>query len=806
MVLVRRMLVPLLVVWMSGCNASELRDGDVVQGARVDLAGKRFGQWNLGGATSEGSIVEDVLALMRGHRDFFDPHTSDPARFVRPHDGTGTDTLLPAPARPYDLSAVGLQEMGPLVAEIASFGQRSSGDRTVEMTLTAGRPMPLGWAPSARNGEVVSEHVWTITTTHDGVQVGDPEVFYLYWFRAPTTPGGVVNTGLQSQLGILSRQRGDYLTSVRGTHTPPGRESSALDPRGRRPAYLLTVDEDSNGLVDYILGTFHASAGEHADSDVHHLLPQVADELYEHRAYLGFDRDDKADFLRGLPPFVLFVDADQSLLRDSQFGRVGLQLGAYEERSRQGAARGIVADLCNPGADATRPSSGSQQDWAFFVDPGTDFLARTVALDPSVPVSAHRPVIHLPQALTQQAVDDQQRLREAFDGDASRPGIQAPDVVNEAHCDAEHSDSTYASFADGQVGLGLDPLESPAAQVAALCGFAVRRQGLSRLDRSWAAGACVFEAGISSPEWFRDPQLSEASTRTQRLNRVDCAPASTVDDRHQGHRSLLQQDLLAATSVDASVLQSHGLQRLALQDGRGFVWTDPTGERAFELWERFEDAGVALVSVQVPSHRVAEIPSFPGLFVDLWFTVDAGRIDDWSDEIGAPLPTWWIRAQVAMAQGVLDDATNRLPFVEATQVSDWDDVGVASKAIDGNRDADWRNGSVTHTGTNQDAWWQGALERPSRIETLTVYNRTDCCSDRIDGTWVFLFDRDITAGPYQPVDWLDALGASTSAWTLEGDGPSFTFTDVDAVAQYVMLYNQSRYLHFAEMEVFGAPQ
>jgi len=53
------------------------------------------------------------------------------------------------------------------------------------------------------------------------------------------------------------------------------------------------------------------------------------------------------------------------------------------------------------------------------------------------------------------------------------------------------------------------------------------------------------------------------------------------------------------------------------------------------------------------------------------------------------------------------------------------------RAIDGNTDGNWWNGSVTHTLLEAHPWWQVDLGVSHPIGTVIVFNRTDCCSERL---------------------------------------------------------------------------
>ncbi|MEZ4300504.1 MAG: discoidin domain-containing protein [Polyangiaceae bacterium] len=63
--------------------------------------------------------------------------------------------------------------------------------------------------------------------------------------------------------------------------------------------------------------------------------------------------------------------------------------------------------------------------------------------------------------------------------------------------------------------------------------------------------------------------------------------------------------------------------------------------------------------------------------------------------------------------------------------------------IDGNTNGDFTGASVTHTNSAQ-AWWQVDLGARKNIASVKLYNRTDCCADRLsnfdvlistDGNW-----------------------------------------------------------------------
>lgn len=67
--------------------------------------------------------------------------------------------------------------------------------------------------------------------------------------------------------------------------------------------------------------------------------------------------------------------------------------------------------------------------------------------------------------------------------------------------------------------------------------------------------------------------------------------------------------------------------------------------------------------------------------------------------------------------------------------------GVASRAIDGNKDASYLGNGQTHTHENTDQpWWEVDLGREFGIESITLYNRGESFSGRLDGYTLTVLD------------------------------------------------------------------
>lgn len=61
----------------------------------------------------------------------------------------------------------------------------------------------------------------------------------------------------------------------------------------------------------------------------------------------------------------------------------------------------------------------------------------------------------------------------------------------------------------------------------------------------------------------------------------------------------------------------------------------------------------------------------------------------------------------------------------------------ARRAIDGNENGNWLASSVTHTNQEVDPFWQIDLGASHYIDEIRIFNRTDCCQERLHDYVVF---------------------------------------------------------------------
>ncbi|HEX8619940.1 MAG TPA: discoidin domain-containing protein, partial [Thermoanaerobaculia bacterium] len=125
------------------------------------------------------------------------------------------------------------------------------------------------------------------------------------------------------------------------------------------------------------------------------------------------------------------------------------------------------------------------------------------------------------------------------------------------------------------------------------------------------------------------------------------------------------------------------------------------------------------------------------------------------------------------------------------------------RAVDGNTDGNGNALSITHTNWDAQAWWEVDLGSVQPIDTIQIWNRTDCCSNRLGNYIVFVSNTEI--------------GAKTVAQALATPGVrafrhaagSGTVTDfrIQHAGRFVRVQLQAtEYLHMAEVQVWSPIQ
>jgi len=66
-----------------------------------------------------------------------------------------------------------------------------------------------------------------------------------------------------------------------------------------------------------------------------------------------------------------------------------------------------------------------------------------------------------------------------------------------------------------------------------------------------------------------------------------------------------------------------------------------------------------------------------------------------------------------------------------TRQSSVDFGGEPARAVDGNTDGNYGKGSCTHTKNEKGAWWEVRFRKPRYVDRVVIWNRQDCCAERL---------------------------------------------------------------------------
>jgi hypothetical protein len=129
--------------------------------------------------------------------------------------------------------------------------------------------------------------------------------------------------------------------------------------------------------------------------------------------------------------------------------------------------------------------------------------------------------------------------------------------------------------------------------------------------------------------------------------------------------------------------------------------------------------------------------------------------------------------------------------------------GDPNRAIDGNTDSNYGGNSCTHTQSSDHSWWSVDLGVPSKVESVKIYNRQDCCSDRLTDPIVYLSNE-------QPSEGQDLnTGAYTECGRFNGQvGESVNLGCMpsgDAFRYVIVTIDNTNFLTLCEVEVMGVP-
>jgi alpha-L-fucosidase len=125
--------------------------------------------------------------------------------------------------------------------------------------------------------------------------------------------------------------------------------------------------------------------------------------------------------------------------------------------------------------------------------------------------------------------------------------------------------------------------------------------------------------------------------------------------------------------------------------------------------------------------------------------------------------------------------------------------GLPTRAQDGNFDGLWANQSLSHTTSEQNPWWQADLGASKQLTSVVVWNRVDCCADRLKDFYVFTSDQ-----PFASTDLAATLKQpGVRSHHVRDIGRSRPIV-IGRTARYVRVQSAlTGYLTLAEVQIFS---
>jgi hypothetical protein len=182
-----------------------------------------------------------------------------------------------------------------------------------------------------------------------------------------------------------------------------------------------------------------------------------------------------------------------------------------------------------------------------------------------------------------------------------------------------------------------------------------------------------------------------------------------------------------------------------------------------------------------------------------------------SSSIAVGAPGRYVRVQLTGANylslaevqvlGTAAADSNLALLKTATESSTIPGTPSAAAAVDGNTDGQFFDGSVTATNPDTNAWWQVDLGASATVDSVVVWNRTDCCGSRLGDYWVF-----VSNTPFGVADTpatLQNRAGTFSSHQTSAPNPSASVA-VGSPGRYVRVQlTGANYLSLAEVQVMG---
>lgn len=205
-----------------------------------------------------------------------------------------------------------------------------------------------------------------------------------------------------------------------------------------------------------------------------------------------------------------------------------------------------------------------------------------------------------------------------------------------------------------------------------------------------------------------------------------------------------------------------------------------------EMWSTVVD------KTAQPTHKQSTIPSYIPMTKTRYIKLNVTR------ESGEKLSI--LRFKAYGDKGLPVEGVNIALQGIATQSSTYGN-NVASMANDGNTDGNWANNSVSHTSDDSQPFWTLDLGSIHPINAIRIFNRTDCCGERLSDFYVFYSDQ-----PFSGTT-VDETKSQTGVSFIHHPSAAgkIKHFDIDGSARYIriQLNSKDESLALAEVEVYS---
>ncbi len=361
--------------------------------------------------------------------------------------------------------------------------------------------------------------------------------------------------------------------------------------------------------------------------------------------------------------------------------------------------------------------------------------------------------------LQEAARDADARVRhEALVGAAQFDGLPAAEVMFEASLRATDPQIDYAmretrKVVDGYWKAALEKGEklSTAGQL-----FALRNAdaaALARMERTEAVCLALLSRGSIKIDVRRDALQRLAGFTTKSRGEVliglirkhSANPTAASSDLLELLGTLPGSELTAVKSDLESIAGAEGNAALRAAAIAGLIESGMAPDRVHALAATSAGGITAFLQavplVKTAVRRDALFPSVRPYFDGL-----PQRMK--TDKAGSGALGRYVRVQLPVRESmtiaevqVFSTGSNIAPHGKARQ-SSTNTGGLAPRAIDGRTNGNWRAGSCTHTQTENKPWWEVDLGQAVPIDKIVVWNRTDCCQQRLENFTLSVLNAD----------------------------------------------------------------